>query len=108
MECLYYVTVSALFTEISEMLVLILHAPRPFWVKDQVKSFECLLTFGNPSTSTLYVSGYYLILWLDYNKNCYHSSFYQSRYKCVYLLAYFLASGSYGVSRFTLGLESVL
>ncbi len=108
MSCLYYVTVFMLFTEIAEILRLILHAPRPFWVKEQIKSYECLLTFGNPSATTLYVTGYYLILWLDYNKNCNHSSFYKRRYKCVYLLAYLLVTGSFAVIRFTLGLESVL
>jgi membrane-associated phospholipid phosphatase len=89
------------------------HAPRPFWVADDIQAFACSNQFGNPSGHALTSLGVALIVWLDYNKavregEVSSSSILAKTGTRIFLLIVAIAFGfSIGYSRLFLGQHSL-
>jgi len=42
---------------------------RPFWVRPDIKAFDCSSQFGDPSGHSLNAIGMALLIWLDFNEH---------------------------------------
>ena len=64
----YYVIMITAMLALMNVTKLWYHQPRPFWVSEDIKAFDCTTQFGNPSGHSLFSMGAALSIWLDFNE----------------------------------------
>jgi len=62
----YYVTMILVFAFTQNMMKMIYHEPRPYWVSEKIMPMKCHTGFGNPSGHAMFGTGVPLIIWLDW------------------------------------------
>ena len=104
----YFMTGLAIMNYVLNESKLIFHAPRPFWVSEQIEAWKCITSYGDPSGHIAFKIGIPLQVWLSYNETVSAESILSAWYFRIGFLVLIIAYNyMYGYSRMFLGVHTL-